>query len=64
MNDKLKKAILIWLCDNKNECQRLNACVMLFKQYIFDTTGNYIIGGVQVADFIRNADNLIYSDNE
>ena len=60
IHKELKKAILIWLLDNENEWQRVNACHKYFRQYIYDNTGNYIMGGKDVSDFIIKADKLLF----
>lgn len=57
---ELKKAIIDWLIENKNEWQRVNACHEHFRQYIYDASGNHIIGGQTVSDFISAADKLLY----
>lgn len=57
---ELKKAIIDWLIENKNEWQRENACHEHFRQYIYDADGHYIIGGKVVSDFISAADKLLY----
>ena len=57
---ELKKAIIEWLIDNKNAWQRVNACHDVFRQYIYDDAGNYIIGGKVVSEFISDADKLLY----
>lgn len=59
---ELKKAIIEWLVDNKNAWQRVNACHDVFRQYIYDDAGNYIIGGKIVSEFIRDADKLLYKE--
>lgn len=59
---ELKKTILLWLIENKNTWQRVNACTDYFRQYIFDDKGSYIIGGQVVAEFISNADRLLYKE--
>lgn len=58
---ELKKAILNWLIDNESEFQRVNTCARVFRQYIYDSEGEYIIGGKIVHDFICNANKLIYN---
>lgn len=57
---ELKKAILLWLLENENKWQRVNACTENFREYIYDRNGNFLIGGEAVAEFIRAADKLIY----
>ena len=61
---ELKKAIINWLIDNKNEWQRINACHEYFRQYIYDANGHYIIGGKDVSMFISEADKLLYRERE
>lgn len=60
MYPELKKAIIDWLFENKNQWQRVNACHECFRQYIYTPEGNYCIGGKVVSDFISAADKLIY----
>lgn len=62
MNKELKKAIVSWLLDNENAWQRTNACTDHFRAYIYDDTGNYLIGGEVVADFIRKAEALLFEN--
>lgn len=57
---ELKKVILLWLLEHENEWQRVNACMETYKEYIYDTNGNYLIGGEAVRDFIEEADKFIY----
>ncbi len=59
MNIELKKAIIIWMFDNANEFQLLNATTNEFRQYIYTPDGNYCIGGEVVADFIRVAEKIV-----
>lgn len=61
---ELKKAIIEWLLENPNEWQRVNSCVEKFRAYIYDSTGNFLIGGENVHNFIVEADKLIYSKKE
>lgn len=57
---ELKKLIVSWLFDHYNAWQRVNACHEYFRQYIYDATGNYIIGGKDVSDFISNIDKALF----
>ena len=57
---ELKKAIIDWLFDNPNAWQRVLACIDYFRPYIYNSEGNYLIGGEEVSDFISSADKLIY----
>ena len=61
MYKELKSAILKWLLENENQWQRVNSCAEAFREYIYDKSGNYLIGGETVAEFIRAADKLIYN---
>lgn len=61
MSKELKTAIIKWLLENKNQWQRVNACTEVFREYIYNRSGNYRIGGETVAEFIEAADKLIYS---
>ena len=60
MHKELKKEIINWLFENENIWQRVNSCTAHFKAYIFDSNGNYLIGGKEVSEFIRSADKLLY----
>ena len=60
MYKELKKAIILWLLDHENEWQRVNACREEFRSYIYNADGNYLIGGEEVANFISQADKLLY----
>lgn len=60
MHKELKKAIIKWLLEHEDRWQRLNSCTKEFRNYIYDDEGNYLIGGEDVSNFIREADNLIY----
>ena len=61
---ELKKAIIDWLFENKNAWQRTNACREYFRPYIYNSDGNYLIGGEEVSEFITSADKLIYGQEE
>ena len=62
MDLQLKKVILLWLLDNENKWQRVNACVNQFRSYIYSNEGDYLIGGEEVYDFIKKADLMLYKD--
>lgn len=57
---ELKKAITYWLLDHEYEFQRVNTCIKHFKEYIYNTEGNYLIGGEDVKNFIIDTDKTIY----
>lgn len=61
MYKELKKVIFEWLLENEDEWQRINACHKEFRPYIYDSDGNYLIGGEIVSKFIHDADKLLYS---
>ena len=59
MNIELKRAIVNHIFDNINEFSLHNSLTDKFKAYIYDDEGEYLIGGLEVADFITNAIKLI-----
>jgi hypothetical protein len=59
MNTELKKEIVNFIFDNCNEFQITNATVKEFRLYIYDDKGNFLIGGVDVAEFIQKAIKLL-----
>ena len=60
MYKELKQAFLKWLLENENQWNRVSACNEAFRAYIFDASGNYLIGGQVVSKFITDADKLLY----
>lgn len=54
MQTELKNAIIKAVQDNANEFQLQNYIIDNFKAYIYDSKGNYLIGGEEVANFITN----------
>lgn len=61
---ELKQEIIKWLMENPNTWNRHNACTEAFREYIFNSEGNYLIGGENVSNFITAAEKLIYGDNK
>lgn len=61
MRKELKQAIIKWLMENENQWQRTNACREHFRNYIYDGSGNHVIGGAEVSEFISKAEKLIYT---
>jgi len=57
----LKKEIIAYIFDNSKEYQLVNATIEQFRPYIYDSTGNYLIGGEDVSQFIRDAVKLLIS---
>lgn len=62
MHKELKREIFNWLLDNENEWQRVNACHEKFREYIYNSEGNFLIGGREVSDFIKVVDKLLYGN--
>ena len=54
MNPLLKKAIVNFVMENDKEFQLNNAITEKFRPYIYDPSGNYLIGGEDVSEFITN----------
>ena len=61
MHKELKKEITKWLFENENRWQRINECTKEFTEYIYKRDGNYLIGGEEVSNFIKELDKVIYS---
>lgn len=59
---ELKKAIIMWLLENYKAFNCLNECVNEFRAYIYDKSGNYLIGGEAVAKFINEQHKLLSSE--
>lgn len=59
MKKELKQAIINFIFDNERDFQLNNATTNKFRNYIYDTAGEYIIGGKDVSDFIDKAIKLI-----
>lgn len=56
---ELKKAIVNFIFENINEFQLNNAISKEFRPYIYDSKGEYLIGGKEVSEFIDNAIKLL-----
>lgn len=61
---ELKFEILKWLYENENEFNRVTHCINHFKEYIYNSKGEYLIGGRRVTNFIEKADKLLYGNME
>lgn len=59
MKKELKQAIINFIFDNEKEFQIVNNTVDNFRAYIYDSKGEYLIGGEDVRIFIKNAIKLI-----
>lgn len=55
MRKELKEAIINFILANPNEFQLHNATTSNFREYIFTSKGDYLIGGEDVSDFITKA---------
>lgn len=60
IHPELRRAIVNWLFDNENVFCRSSACSQNFRQYIYDDTGNYIIGGKDIAEYISTMDTELF----
>ena len=59
MNIELKQAIVNYIFKNIYDFQIINSTIDQFKNYIYDKEGEYLIGGDDIAKFIKDANNLI-----
>ena len=59
INLELKKAILNFICDEQTVFGINNHTIQAFKEYIYTSEGDYLIGGKEVAQFITDAIKLI-----
>jgi len=59
MITELKKVIINYIIENEKDFQLTNNTINNFRNYIYDGNGNYLIGGEDVSNFIREAINLI-----
>lgn len=59
MNKTLKKAIIDFIINNEKEFQLTNVTTDKFRSYIYDTGGEYLIGGEDVKKFIDQSIELI-----
>ena len=62
MYKELKKQIITWLFEHQHTWQRINSCVKEFSPYIYNKDGEFLIGGKDTYNFIKQADELIYSE--
>lgn len=59
MKTELKKAIINFIFEKQKVFNLTNVTVEKFRAYIYDSEGNYLIGGEDVALFIDKAIKLI-----
>ena len=53
MNKELKDAIIKAVQENFDEFQLTNSIGGMFREYIYNRDGEYLIGGEKVAQFIK-----------
>lgn len=53
MQTQLKDKIIKDIQENKDESKIVNFITNYYRDYIYDKQGNYLIGGEEVANFIR-----------
>jgi len=59
MKTELKKVIIDFIFENRTDFQLHNLTTKTFREYIYNSEGNYLIGGEDVAGFIKDAIFLI-----
>lgn len=59
MKKELKQAIINFIFENEKDFQIINNTTEKFRLYIYDNSGEYLIGGEDVRDFIKNAIQLL-----
>jgi len=59
MKKELKQAIVNCIFENEKQFQLINYVKTQFREYIYTSQGNYLIGGEEVGEFIDNAIKLL-----
>ena len=59
MNKQLKQEIINFIFENEKVFQLQSITIGNFKEYIYNSQGNYLIGGEEVAEFIGKAVKLL-----
>ena len=59
MKKELKQAIINFIFENEKVFQLKNTTTTEFKEYIYTSKGDYLIGGEDVANFIDKAIDLL-----
>jgi len=62
MNLELKKAIFSFMCDHQKEFQLVNFTIDEFRPYIYNSEGNFLIGGQTVYEFISTIYETIFKN--
>lgn len=60
---ELKDQIIKYVQDNKDEFQLVNSTIEHFKEYIYDSKGEYLFGGDLISKWISKFISL-YVDNK
>jgi len=55
MKKELKQVIVNFIFDNEKEFQIVKTTIDKFSAYIYDRNGQYLIGGEDVRNFIKEA---------
>jgi len=63
MKKELKQTIVNFIFENEKEFQLSIAVIGEFREYIYTGKGEYLIGGEDVAKFIKDAINLLTNKN-
>jgi hypothetical protein len=63
MKKELKQAIINFIFENDKEFQLTNRTKEVFREYIYNSKGDYLIGGEDVALFIKQSINLIVKES-
>jgi hypothetical protein len=59
MKTELKKAIVNFIFENEKDYQIVNHTIAHFKAYIYDEKGDYLIGGEEISEFVKQAIKLL-----
>jgi len=59
IHTELKKAIFNYMIENRDLFQLVNSTISHFREYIYNSEGNYLIGWKEVAEFITELSKLI-----
>ena len=59
MKKLLKQEIVNYILENENDFQLTNNTSAQFREYIYTSKGDYLIGGEDVMNFIREAIKLL-----
>ena len=60
MNRELKKAIMLYMIENDNTFSLVNYTIKHFREYIYNSKGEYLIGWKTVSQFIEDFYKLLH----